>query len=256
MTLFQQHCGEGKQSLVLLHGWGLNAQVWEGITAQLGSQFRITLFDLPGYGRSQPNAILSLSEMAQQLAANMADDSIVVGWSLGGLVAIQLAHDFPEKVSKLVFIGSSPCFVAQNDWPGIEPSLLNQFQQQLTHNYQRTIERFIALQTLGGPEASANALSLKKAILAQPQASMEVLEQGLQILLHSDLRPAIQRLSQPVLRIYGALDILVPKANMPYADQLWPQGKSVMIDDADHAPFISHPDQVLQLMTEFADLSF
>ncbi len=51
--LYWQTVGEGKQDLVLLHGWGLNAQVWQTIIPRIASHFRVHLVDLPGYGRSQ-----------------------------------------------------------------------------------------------------------------------------------------------------------------------------------------------------------
>ncbi|MGP1954490.1 MAG: pimeloyl-ACP methyl ester esterase BioH, partial [Arsenophonus sp. NC-QC1-MAG3] len=51
-TLFWQQFGKGKQDIVLLHGWGLNAEVWRIIEVGCCSHFRLHLVDLPGYGRS------------------------------------------------------------------------------------------------------------------------------------------------------------------------------------------------------------
>lgn len=253
MTLFQEECGEGMCTLVLLHGWGLNSQVWEGILAPLSSHFKILLIDLPGYGRSQGYDPLSLDEMAQIIAQSIPDASIVVGWSLGGLVATRLALDFPEKVQKLVCVASSPCFTQQQDWAGISDEVLTNFQQQLTTAFQRTIERFIALQTLGSPQASQNTKELKKAILSQPQANLQVLNQGLHILQTTDLRGELAKLSLPVLRIYGALDSLIPRRSIPSANEVWPNSQSVIIQHAAHAPFISHPEEFCQQLIAFSE---
>lgn len=62
--LYWQTLGEGKTHLVLLHGWGLNAQVWQSIITRLSSHFTLHLVDLPGYGRSQGFPVLTLKEMA------------------------------------------------------------------------------------------------------------------------------------------------------------------------------------------------
>ena len=51
---------------MLLHGWGLNAQVWDCITPQLASHFTLHLVDLPGYGRSGGFGALSLAGMGQR----------------------------------------------------------------------------------------------------------------------------------------------------------------------------------------------
>lgn len=65
--IWWQTVGEGKCHLVLLHGWGLNAGVWDCITPQLASHFTLHVVDLPGYGRSSGFGALSLEEMAQQV---------------------------------------------------------------------------------------------------------------------------------------------------------------------------------------------
>ncbi len=252
MTLFQKQCGEGKQPLVLLHGWGLNAQVWESVIAPLSSHFTLILIDLPGYGRSQSYGPLSLEDMAEIVAAQIPDESIVLGWSLGGLVATRLALDYQQKVKQLILVGSSPRFSEEVEWPGISAQVLENFQQQLIANFQRTIERFLALQTLGTPQASQNTKMLKNAIVAQPQASLEVLNQGLRILQYCDLRSELSYLTVPVLRIYGALDSLVPRGSISYVDDLWPKSHSFLIQHAAHAPFISHTDEFCQRLIAFS----
>jgi pimeloyl-[acyl-carrier protein] methyl ester esterase len=60
----------------------------------------------------------------------------------------------PERVQALVTVASSPCFSAQDAWPGIKPEVLAGFQQQLSEDFQRTVERFLALQTMGTETAS------------------------------------------------------------------------------------------------------
>ena len=50
--IWWQTTGEGNCHLVLLHGWGLNANVWDCITPELATHFTLHLVDLPGYGRS------------------------------------------------------------------------------------------------------------------------------------------------------------------------------------------------------------
>ena len=253
MNLFTQRYGTGDRSLVLLHGWGLNSQVWDFILAPLSAHFTITLIDLPGYGRSQPFPVLSLKEMAKEVAQIVPSQSVVVGWSLGGLVASQIALECKDKVKQLILVASSPCFIEKEAWPGIKPQVLEDFQLQLATNFRRTIERFIALQSLGTANASLNTKTLKQAIIDQPQASLAVLEQGLKILQQSDLREKMTNIEVPALRIYGALDSLVPRRGMPQTDVLWPNSQSVVIEQAAHAPFISHPDQFCAEILKFID---
>ncbi|TNV20393.1 pimeloyl-ACP methyl ester esterase BioH [Buttiauxella sp. B2] len=249
--LWWQTKGEGKDDLVLLHGWGLNAEVWHCICEELSSHFRLHLVDLPGYGRSQGFGALTLEEMAELVLAQAPDRAIWLGWSLGGLVASQVALKYPQRVKGLVTVASSPCFTTHGDWPGIKPEILAGFQHQLSEDFQRTVERFLALQTLGTETARQDARRLKSVVLEQPMPRIEVLNGGLEILKTADLREPLKHLTVPFLRLYGHLDGLVPRKIAGLLDVHLPQSKTVIFPKAAHAPFISHPHDVCQVLEEF-----
>lgn len=249
--LYWQTIGEGDRDLVLLHGWGLNAEVWQQTLVRLAPHFRLHLVDLPGYGRSGDYPALSLAEMAAEVRAAAPARAIWMGWSLGGLVAGQVALDAPEQVEALVTVASSPCFAASEGWPGIKPEVLQGFQHQLSENFQRTVERFLALQTLGTESARQDARLLKAVVLAQPMPSVEVLNGGLAILQQADLRAPLCSLGCPFLRIYGHLDGVVPRKIVPQLDAIWPQSRSVIMEKAAHAPFVSHPDAFSDIVLDF-----
>jgi len=242
-TLWWQTVGSGNCHLVLLHGWGLNAEVWNCIREELASHFTLHLVDLPGFGRSRGYGAMSLDEMAQQVLDAAPPRAIWLGWSLGGLVASRIALNHPERVQALVTVASSPCFSARDAWPGIKPEVLAGFQQQLSDDFQRTVERFLALQTMGTDTARQDARTLKSTVLSLPMPEVEVLNGGLEILKTADLREPLSALALPHLRIYGYLDGLVPRKVVPLLDALWPQSESMIIAKAAHAPFISHPSE-------------
>ncbi|MDQ9387065.1 alpha/beta fold hydrolase, partial [Serratia marcescens] len=127
-ALYWQTIGEGERDLVLLHGWGLNAEVWSCIQARLAPHFRLHLVDLPGYGRSQGFGALSLEQMTEIVLAAAPPQAWWLGWSLGGLVASQAALMQPERLKGLITVASSPCFAARDEWPGIRPDVLSGFQ--------------------------------------------------------------------------------------------------------------------------------
>jgi pimeloyl-[acyl-carrier protein] methyl ester esterase len=255
-TLYQETIGEGDRHLVLLHGWGLNAEVWRYTAERLAPQFCLHLIDLPGYGRSEGFGAMTLAEMADTVLAAMPQKASLMGWSLGGLVASQIALSAPQRVEKLITVASSPCFTAQEDaaqgnWPGIRPDVLQGFQHQLSEDFQRTVERFLALQTLGSDSARQDARLLKSIVLNLPMPPVDVLNGGLDILRTADLRQPMTQLTLPLLRIYGALDGLVPRKVVPLLDALLPGSDSEVIEKAAHAPFISHPDAFCELVRRF-----
>jgi pimeloyl-[acyl-carrier protein] methyl ester esterase len=248
--IWWQTKGEGNCHLVLLHGWGLNAQVWDCITPELSTHFTLHLVDLPGFGRSRNAGAMSLGDMTQQVLAKAPGKAVWLGWSLGGLVASQAALTHPERVLALVTVASSPCFSAEGDWPGIKPDVLSGFQQQLRDDFQRTVERFLALQTMGTESARQDARKLKSAVLSLPMPSEAVLDGGLEILKTVDLREPLAALTLPFLRLYGRLDGLVPRKIVPLLDDAWPDSQSYIFAKAAHAPFISHPEEFCRVLLD------
>lgn len=157
----------------------------------------------------------------------------------------------PERLNGLITVASSPCFAARDEWPGIRPDVLSGFQHQLSLDFQRTVERFLALQTLGTESARQDARQLKAVVLNQPTPSVEVLNGGLEILRTADLRAPLAALELPLLRIYGYLDGLVPRKVAELLDAAWPNSTSQVVAKAAHAPFISHPDEFVTMIEAF-----
>lgn len=250
--LYWQTMGSGDRDLVMLHGWGLNAGVWFNVVERLSPHFRLHLVDLPGYGRSRGFPPMSVKEMVDALLPQSPARALWLGWSLGGLVASQLALSYPQRVSGLISVASSPCFTAGADWPGIKPETLSGFQQQLSDDFQRTVERFIALQTLGSETARQDARQLKNVVLSLPAPDIAVLNGGLEILRTVDLRTEMTALNVPFLRIYGALDGLVPRRIASLLDTQWPGSESVIVEKAAHAPFVSHAEAFCEKLVDFS----
>lgn len=249
-VLYWNTCGEGKLDIVLLHGWGLNSDIWNCIVNRLTPYFRLHLVDLPGYGRSNGYVSMSLREMANVILNQAPEKALWLGWSMGGLVASQIALNQPKRVIGLITVSSSPCFIKQGDWPGISEEILNVFKHQLHYDFTRTIERFLSLQTFGITSARKETKFLKS--LIKYQQSSEVLMRGLEIVQKSDLRSELAHCSVPFLRIYGNRDELVPSRISIILDSAWPKTKSVIMNNAAHIPFMSHPDEFLELIIHFS----
>lgn len=247
-----------KPTLVLLHGWGLNHAIWQPVVDVLAGQCQVLALDLPGYGltTSYPEPY-ELSALAEQLAAQIPVGSFVLGWSLGGLVATELALQQPEKVRSLALVASSPCFLQQPGWPGMNAQVMQQFAGALSANLALTVERFLAIQAMGSTTARQDIKQLKQAVLSLPLPEARVLAAGLEILASTDLRPALSRLQMPLYCCFGRLDSLVPVAVTEPLAVLAPRANITVIAKASHAPFISHQAEFLTWLQNwlgFADL--
>ncbi|RVT44548.1 pimeloyl-[acyl-carrier protein] methyl ester esterase [Rheinheimera sediminis] len=237
--------------VVLLHGWGLNHQVWSQLLQALPQELDIYTPDLPGFGLSPCPASYDIDSVLAVLAEQIPDQSMVIGWSLGGLLAIALAGRYPHKVSALGLIASSPCFMAKDNWPGMQSKVMQQFAGHLQQDLALTVERFLAIQAMGSSTARQDIKLLKQAVLSLPLPSAMALQGGLELLASLDLRQEFAALTQSVFIILGRLDSLVPVAIAPLLQSLRPELRVEIVQKASHAPFISHQDEFISLLSRY-----
>ena len=110
MTVFVDVVGRGP-NLTMLHGWGFNGVVWRGMRDALAERYTLHIVDLPGHGHSQGAPVSTLSAMADAVANAMPKRSHLLGWSLGGQVALELARRHGGRVDKLLLVATTPCLV-------------------------------------------------------------------------------------------------------------------------------------------------
>lgn len=257
MSLHMQQFGAGPD-VVLLHGWGLHSGIFENLAQQLAATRRVALIDLPGHGRSPaPRQSLNLTSMAEAVAAAAPPYAAWLGWSLGGMVATQVACSAPSRVEKLILVTSSPRFVAGTAWRcAMDHEVLAGFALALSEDYRGTLERFLSLQVITDAAGRETLRRLREMLLRFPAPELQALKDGLAILRSADLRAQYPGLQCPTLSIFGERDRLVPASAAPAVKALWPAARVEIIKGAGHAPFISHPPQFLSLVAEFLENAY
>ena len=237
--------------LVMIHGWAMHAGIFAGLARALAPNFRLHLVDLPGHGYSRDDAgSLDPADCARRIA-EQTPRAIWLGWSLGGLVAMRAALDEAERERGLVLISSSPRFVTGDDWTcGVAPSVFAEFGAGLAHDYRGTIERFLALETLGADHARAELRALKADVFAHGEPAMAALTEGLRVLDATDLRADIARIRAPSLWIAGRRDRLVSADAMQWAAAQ--TGGRYTECNSGHAPFLGHADALAAAIATFA----
>ncbi|MDP3334935.1 MAG: alpha/beta fold hydrolase [Methylococcaceae bacterium] len=140
-----------------------------------------------------------------------------------------------------------------SQWPGMKIELLDSFADSLQENCQATLLRFLSLQVNGLQDYKKLIKELKTAVAEYSAPDEVTLQGGLEILKTADLRAVMGALTMPMLSILGAKDALVPVAVGEYLQTLSPNMTVKVIDKAGHAPFLSHPNEVTELMSDFIE---
>lgn len=262
----QPLANDQKTLLVLIHGWGLNSAVWQPFIESLPEifleKFTIVTIDLPGFGINADKEIqpYSLANICQYINNTITEPAVYLGWSLGGLVATEMALSYPEKVLSVVTVASSPHFLEEENqggednqtvWSGINPKVLNNFHKQLQIDIKKTISGFLKIQAMGSPHIRQDIKKISELVFQHDMASKATLDQSLKLLESSDYRMQLKAITQPFFRLYGDADSLVPKAVIANINQLAPKSDFHIFQQASHAPFISHGDDFKQILSNW-----
>lgn len=254
MSLSIRVTGAAGPDLVLIHGWAMHGGIFTPLTNLLAEHFRLHVVDLPGHGDSHgfQSGELDPNRVAEAIIAR-TPPALWLGWSLGGLFALRAALDCPDRVHGLIEVASSPRFVRGEEWPhAVSAEIFQDFGTALTAGFRPTIERFVALETLGSAHAQEELRELRAHVFERGEPSVAALQEGLGLLETFDARDELARLGMPSLWMSGRRDRIVTPAAMLWAAKQCPRGHYVEFPSA-HAPFLTDPAQVAEAILNFAD---
>ncbi|HMV17965.1 MAG TPA: alpha/beta fold hydrolase, partial [Rhodocyclaceae bacterium] len=204
--------------------------------------------DLPGHGDA-PRAGPQLADWSDAVAVGLPKGCTLAGWSLGALLALDIARRHPDKVARLILTGASPRFTATDDWPcALSADTLRDFRAGFGADPDATQRRFVALQALGDHARRNVTQTLTAALTPADTAHREALADGLALLADTDLRPILPAIAQPVRLLHGARDALMPVAAAEHLADALPHARLSIFADSGHAPFLSRPDDFATLV--------
>jgi pimeloyl-[acyl-carrier protein] methyl ester esterase len=228
--------------MVFLHGWGQSARIWDHQAAHFSPRCPVSTPNLPGHGGADDAPAGAWLDI---LASRLPDQpSILVGWSLGGMLALQLAHAFPERVAGLALVATTPCFTRAPDWPqGCDEATLQAFTEGASTHSAKQLGRFFALMLQGDalPRSRFNALA-REAIDREHPPSAAGLATGLALLTGLDLRPLLPGIGQPAWVAHGDGDAIIPPAAGHALAERLPHAAWHGFAHAGHAPFLTQAE--------------
>ncbi|TLS68553.1 alpha/beta fold hydrolase [Mariprofundus erugo] len=232
-----------ERRLVFLHGWAQSRQVW----FQQRACFPDGLFlNLPGHGGAPD---VDAEAWVDVLAEQLPDEACtLVGWSLGGMLAMALAERFPDKVASMALIATTPRFRVGDGWLyGCDEAVFSAFAEAAASASLKTLNRFFALMLHGDGWSRADYNELARmAVDREQRTSAAGLAEGMKLLAALDLRQSLPQ--QPALLVHGEQDAIVPVtagrwlAGQMHSNDLFFPGA------CGHAPFLTRADEFNTLL--------
>jgi len=231
--------------LVLLHGWGSSSKIWQPLIPKLAKASNVWCVDLPGHGENHDIDWDGTADQGVELLANaLPKKCVLVGWSLGGLLAQLFAKHYPHRVHSLMLVASTPKFIAGPDWPhAMSADTFASFVNHFDVSPQATMKNFIALQSLHSKSSKQCKQALTSAMSIE---DLDTIQWGLQWLQNLDLRDTFLEEAVSIDLLQGENDqVSFLKAAKHTAD-IWKHAQLHKIAEAGHAPFLSHPEQFVE----------
>ena len=230
------------EPLVLIHGWGMSGRIWEVIETDLSKYFKLYIVDLPGMGKSEEIKNYSLTNLVGQLYSKLPMKISIMGWSLGGTIALKYYEKYPKNVTQLFLIASTPCFINKKNWNlGVEESLLNKFYDQLVDSWSKTLNQFFMIQLIGSNNRKEIMKELHEVFINKTPPKIKSLKLALKILKKTDLTKTICNIKVPTIIIAGDCDKLTPKEASIFMQSKIKNSRLKIFKSTGHIPFLSNP---------------
>jgi pimeloyl-ACP methyl ester carboxylesterase len=258
--------GNGKKTLILVHGLASNAGFWRYVVPELSKEYRVIAVDLPGYGKSQKDAyaytISFYAEQIKRLTDELKLDKFtLVGHSMGGQIGIMFVLKYPDLLDKLVL--ASPAGIeeferGEGDWlrsvmtkdfikktyeDGIRRNLANNFYSWDENRWEWMVEERVRMaKAKDFDEFTYTVVRCVNAMLDEPTFDK------------------IKNISVPTLIVYGKYDGLIPNPylNPGFTSDVFKWGATQIpdcrlyeIDNCGHMLQIEKPEEFSKALLDF-----
>ena len=235
-----------RNRLILLPGWGLGVSPMEPLAAALqglDEHLKVEIEPLPELDSSD------LQTWLDQLDENIPQDVWLGGWSLGGMLASELAARRGERCCGLLTLASNPCFVADEQWPSAMPGeTFDAFLAGCQSDPRMTLKRFSLLCAQGAQDARGLSRLMQG---GAPNGTPTALMAGLELLAQLDTRQALQAFRGPQFHLFAGQDALVPAEAAGALFSLLPDIEIGLIEQASHAFLLEDPHGVAGAIQAF-----
>ena len=239
---------EGKPTLVFGNSLGTDFRIWRDVIVRLAGDFAIVTYDKRGHGLSDaPDGPYKMDDHVADLAGLLdhlgADPAVVVGLSVGGMIAQGLAIERPDLVRGLVLVGTLAKFGEASFWnermAAVEDATLPVYAEAIVDRW------------FGAPykeRAGDDLLGYRNMVARTPEGGYLGTCAALR---DADYRAAVRELSVPAIAIAGEHDLSAPPDAMADLARLIPDCRFETIPGSGHIPCVEQPEYLVEVIRAF-----
>ena len=194
--------GKGKQAIIFLPGFASSGDVWNETKSNFEKDFTCYTFTMAGFAGVKPQPNPSFTnweiEIVNYIKANKIEKPIIVGHSMGGGLALAIASDYPELISRIVVVDALPCLAALRD-PSFKSQVNNDCTSMLNQITAMSEDEFLQMQKRNMAMLLADASKHDEAISWSMKSDRNTFSQMYCDFSNTDLREKIATIKCPSL---------------------------------------------------------
>jgi sigma-B regulation protein RsbQ len=260
MSVLKRHhvtlSGRGTQPLLFAHGFGCDQNMWR-LVAPAFDDYRTILFDYVGAGHSDlsaydPNKYHRLEGYADDVLEICRElelrEVVFVGHSVSAMIGVLAANREPQRFSKLVLVGPSPCYVNDGEYTGgFAREEIEGLLDFLDSNYLGWSST-MAPAIIGNPERPELGEELTNSFC---RTDPDIAKQFARVTFFSDNRADLPHVRIPTLILQCAADVIAPTAVGHYLHQQIEDSRLVLMEARGHCPHLSAPEETIAAIRAF-----
>jgi pimeloyl-[acyl-carrier protein] methyl ester esterase len=247
--------------VVFIHGWCMSSAVWRLQLEGLSDAFRVITIDLPGHGSSPPSACGfhvkgCAAEVAGLCESLDLHDALLVGWSLGSLIALEASVLLSERLSGLVLTAGTPRFTQGDGFPyGLSIVEVEGMARKVQRSLRRALDGFTARMFAPGElDDPSLAVMVQELLSTVPMPTSDAAIQALDALVETDQRDRLALIDLPTLIMNGDSDVIcLPQASAFLAERIT-SARQMVFAGCGHAPFLTQSRRFNACLEEFGGM--
>jgi pimeloyl-ACP methyl ester carboxylesterase len=246
--LYYEALGRGP-AVVLVHGGLVDSRLWDDQMGPLSKSFRVVRYDQRGFGKSAAPAgqYWPTEDLRALLDYLKIEKATVVGLSLGGIVAADFASEHPERVERLVFVGSG----LRGDRQPPDEKSMAAYRALASEGPEKYFETFLKADLLAGVRERPQARARMRTMMLDNYKALTYLRSGLPQSPEPPTAERLDRIKFPTLVVVGSLDSVNLRNIADTLTRGIPGARKVVIQGASHHPPVETPAEFNRVLLDF-----